>query len=210
VLDQLLEDIEVGAAQGLHSIALLRQGFDSVGIEPWAEAIETGKQIGRDIGTPVEIVQGVGEELPFEDASFDVVLAENVMEHVTDPDAVFAEVAHLPEGRIGNVLCRPVLRDYEIAYLGGSGAPPDRQLPAADLRVSVRDDRIVLRSVRLDREVIPRMTTAHNYTWRSLPVYRFLCLLQHQGVAAGLQWDWGPLAEAPFLPRVRCGRVVLR
>ena len=26
------------------------------------------------------------------------------------PDAIFAEVVHLPEGRIGNVLCRPVLR----------------------------------------------------------------------------------------------------
>lgn len=83
--------LELGAAQGLHSIALKRQGFDSVGVEPWAEAIETGKEISTQVGTPVDIVQGVGESLPFEDASFDVVLAENVMEHVTDPRAVFRE-----------------------------------------------------------------------------------------------------------------------
>jgi ubiquinone/menaquinone biosynthesis C-methylase UbiE len=84
--------LDVGAAQGLHSIALKRQGFESVGVEPWAEAVETGKQIGKQIGTPVDLIQGVGESLPFEDASFDVVLAENVMEHVADPDTVFAEV----------------------------------------------------------------------------------------------------------------------
>src|SRR5215211_3910757 len=24
-----------------------------------------------------------------------------------------------------------------------------------------------------------------------------------------LNWDWGPLRSAPFLPRVRCGRLVL-
>jgi thiopeptide-type bacteriocin biosynthesis protein len=130
-------------------------------------------------------------------------------EEALRPEAVFAEIAHLPEGRIGNILCRPVLREYEIAYLGRSGVPPERQLSLTDLWVSVRGDRIVLRSARLGREVVPRLTTAHNYTWRSLPVYRFLCSLQHQGVAGGLGWEWGPLAAAPFLPRVTAGRLIL-
>lgn len=41
-------------------------------------------------------------------------------------------------------------------------------------------------------------------------MYRFLCELQHQDVAAGLvAWDWGPMADAPFLPRVVSGRLVL-
>lgn len=130
-------------------------------------------------------------------------------EEARRPERVFAEIVHLPEGRIGNILCRPVLRDYEIPYLGRSGAPADRQIPVTDLLVSVRDGRIVLRSDRLGREVVPRLTTAHNYTWRSLGVYRFLCALQHQDTAAGLTWDWGPLQDAPFLPRVVSGRLVL-
>jgi SAM-dependent methyltransferase len=83
--------LELGAAQGLHSIALKRYGVESVGIEPWAAAIETGRQISEQVGTPVEIVQGVGESLPFDDSSFDLVLAQSVMEHVTDPQAVFRE-----------------------------------------------------------------------------------------------------------------------
>jgi thiopeptide-type bacteriocin biosynthesis protein len=132
-------------------------------------------------------------------------------EQARRPEQVFAEIVHLPEGRIGNILCRPVLRDYEIPYLGRSGARVDRQIPVTDLLVALRDGRIVLRSRRLEREVVPRLTTAHNYDGRNLGVYRFLCALQHQDATAGLvAWDWGPLEDAPFLPRVVSGRLVLR
>src|SRR6266568_5100584 len=130
-------------------------------------------------------------------------------EEARRPERLFAEIVHLPEGRIGNILCRPVLRDYEIPYLGRSGAPADHQIPVTDLLVSVHDGRIVLRSRRHGREVMPRLTTAHNYDWRSLGLYRFLCALQHQDLAAGLTWDWGPLQDSPFLPRVVSGRLVL-
>ena len=144
----------------------------------------------------------------------DPVLHEHVLEHLraeerAHPDRVYAEIVHQPEGRVGNILSRPVLRDYEIAYLGRSGAPIDRQLPVSDLLVSVEGERIVLRSRRLGREVVPRLTTAHNHVWRSLGVYRFLCSLQQQAIVPGLQWDWGPLEAAPFLPRVVHGRAVL-
>jgi thiopeptide-type bacteriocin biosynthesis protein len=67
----------------------------------------------------------------------------------------------------------------------------------------------VLRSRRLGREVVPRLTTAHDEDWRNLGVYRFLCALQRQDVVSELAWDWGPLWEAPFLPRVVSGRLVL-
>jgi thiopeptide-type bacteriocin biosynthesis protein len=133
-------------------------------------------------------------------------------EEARRPDRLFAEIVHLPDGRTGNIMCRPVLRDYEIPYLGRSGAPADRQIPVTDLLISVREDRIVLRSRRLEREVVPRLTTAHNQDWRNLGVYRLLCALQRQDVAVGplgLAWDWGPLQHAPFLPRVVSGRLVL-
>src|SRR5215203_3585716 len=131
------------------------------------------------------------------------------LEEAQRPDAVFAEIVHLPEGRVGNILLRPVLRSYEIPYLAASGAPPDRQIPISDLLVSVVGDRIVLRSARIGREVVPRLTTAHNYSRRSLRLYRFLCALANQDVISGLMWTWGPLEHAPFLPRVVAGRAVL-
>ncbi|HEV7514771.1 MAG TPA: lantibiotic dehydratase, partial [Thermoanaerobaculia bacterium] len=130
-------------------------------------------------------------------------------EEALRPEAIFAEVVHLPQGRIGNILSRPVLRQHEIPFLGRSGAAPEHQIPVTDLLVSVVGQRIVLRSERLGKEVIPRLTSAHNFSRGSLGVYRFLCVLQSQGLAAGLGWSWGALESAPFLPRVTAGRLVL-
>jgi lantibiotic biosynthesis protein len=143
------------------------------------------------------------------DAELEARLREHLAaEEASRPDAIFAEIVHLPEGRIGNILSRPVFRDYEIPFLGRSGAPSDFQIPLTDLLVTVSDQRIVLRSERLGREVIPRLTSAHNFAL-GLAIYRFLCGLQGQGVIVGLNWNWGALESAAFLPRVRSGRVVL-
>jgi thiopeptide-type bacteriocin biosynthesis protein len=139
------------------------------------------------------------------------------LEEAQRPDATFAEIVHLPEGRVGNILLRPVLRSYEIPFLGLSGSPPEAQLPVSDLLLSVVGDgvgpgageRLVLRSRRLGREVLPRLTAAHRYSLSSLGVYRFLCELQRQGTVALLEWDWRPLDALPFLPRVRSGRTIL-
>jgi thiopeptide-type bacteriocin biosynthesis protein len=141
----------------------------------------------------------------------DPAIDEGVRKHLADeealhPDALFAEIVHLPAGRIGNVLARPVLRGHEIAFLGRSGAPPERQLSVQDLTVTVLGERIRLRSRSLDREILPRLTTAHNTSMESLGVYRFLAAIQP---SVGMQWDWGALEVAPFLPRVTYGRLVL-
>jgi lantibiotic biosynthesis protein len=129
-------------------------------------------------------------------------------EEALDPDALFAEVVHLPEGRLGNVLLRPLLRRGEIPYLGRSGSPADEQIPVTDLTLRLVDDRFVLRSRRLGRRIVPRLTTAHNFRGRALNIYRLLGLLQSQGRLPGCTWDWGALAALPFLPRVTSGRLV--
>lgn len=71
-------------------------------------------------------------------------------------------------------------------------------------------DEIVLRSARLGRRVIPRLTSAHNYSGHGQGAYRFLCEIQGQGTTADrLSWDWGSLEEAAVLPRVVAGRLML-
>lgn len=142
----------------------------------------------------------------------DETLARQVRQHLAreealDPTSVYAEIVHLPESRMTNILARPVLRACEIPYLGGSGARPEYQLPVADLWLSVEHEKLVLHSKRLGRPVVPRMTTAHNFSLSHVPVYRFLCALAHQD-AITVEWNWGPLGQAPFLPRVSCGRLV--
>jgi len=143
----------------------------------------------------------------------DPELLANVVTHLRDeeaqdPDAIFAEIVHLPEGRLGNILLRPVLRSYEIPYLGRSGAPADRQIAVTDLTIRLSKDGFVLRSRRLGCRIVPRLTSAHNFTGRTLNIYRLLCLLQSEGRLHGCTWTWGPLDVLPFLPRVTYGRFV--
>jgi thiopeptide-type bacteriocin biosynthesis protein len=130
-------------------------------------------------------------------------------EEALDPEAVYAEIVHLPSGRMVNVLARPALRDHEIAWLGRPGVPSESVLDAGDLLVSVRDGHFVLRSRRLGRRVVPRLTSAHNYDRHSPGVYRFLAAIQADGVAETIPWTWFPFDRAPFTPRVRFGSLVL-
>jgi thiopeptide-type bacteriocin biosynthesis protein len=160
-----------------------------------AEGPSGARLLGRFLYADPELRQGVEEHLRAEEA--------------LRPDAVFAEIVHVPRGRLGNIVYRPVLRAYELPYLGRSGAPAPRQLPVTDLLVAVEEGAIVLRSQRLGKTVVPRLTAAHDYRAGSLTLYRFLCLLQNECSAPAIVFDWGVLADAPFLPRVRNGRVVL-
>lgn len=129
-------------------------------------------------------------------------------EEACRPRAVFAEIVHVPEGRLGNIQARPVLRKFEIPYLSQSAVASEFQIAIDDLIVNIEGERIVLRSKRLNREVIPRLSTAHNYR-NGLSMYRFLGALQNQGVFEGLGWTWGALGQAAYLPRVVSGSVVL-
>lgn len=128
-------------------------------------------------------------------------------EEALHPDAVFAEVAHLPSATAGDVVSRPALRRHEIALLTGAGET-DQRLEPRELDLGLEAGQLVLRDSD-GRRVIPRLTNAHNMFADGPGLYRFLAVLQFQGVAPGLAWSWGPLEGAPFLPRVRLGRVVL-
>lgn len=145
----------------------------------------------------------------------DRVLLDHVRQHIADeercrPDAVFAEVLHLPEGHHAVVASRPPVRGYEIPLLAVSSLPAEQQIPLDDLLVSVVHDRVLLFSRRLRREVIPCLTTAHNIGHvRNAALYRFFGALTVQGRACSLSWDWGRLAAAAYLPRVTAGRIVL-
>jgi thiopeptide-type bacteriocin biosynthesis protein len=164
---------------------LLRNAFGPSGV----------RLLGRFCDADAELLRHVEDHLHAEEA--------------LRPEAVFAEIVHLPEGRVGNILWRPVLRPYEIPYLGRSGAPEERQLPLSDLRVTVTGGEVVLSSAHLGRRVIPRLTSAHNFGQGSLGLYSFLGSLQGQGTQEVLIWSWGALDTAPFLPRVASGRLVL-
>ena len=138
-----------------------------------------------------------------------VVRALLAQEEALSPAAQFAEIVYMPAGRPGNVIRRPVLRDYEIVISGRAGSDPDKRIPVTDILVSIDGDRVRLWSAALNREIIPRLSNAHVPTADNLLLYRFLNQVQCQDSSDGLVWDWGPFECCEHLPRVVTGRTIL-
>ncbi len=137
---------------------------------------------------------------------------QSITQHEADinPEVVVASIGHLPKPRYGNFILRKQLYDYEIPFLTNSAVPEEYQIPLKDLWVSVKYNRIILWSKKLNKEVIPRLSTAHNFSAESVPVYHFLSDLQYQGKSGISNFKWGVLkSHFNFLPRVRYKNVVV-
>jgi hypothetical protein len=122
---------------------------------------------------------------------------------------ILAEIVHLPESRTGNILRRPNLRSHEIPCLGKSDLAVEKQIPLHDILVCVEQSTVKLYSKKLGKEILPRLTNAHNYSANALPVYHFLCDLQYQD-RRKYAFSWGNLLmELKQLPRVTYKDVIL-
>ncbi|MBL8744562.1 MAG: lantibiotic dehydratase, partial [Myxococcales bacterium] len=125
------------------------------------------------------------------------------------PDTIFPEVVYAPPNRAQNVVARPTLRGFELPIFTRGSAPPRMTLDLADLFVSVRGNRVRLRSERWGKWVAPRMTHAHSVGKQGIPLLRFLAALQADDLPMLPEWSWDPIYRAPHLPRVEHGRLVL-
>ncbi len=132
------------------------------------------------------------------------------IEQKINANKIIVEIVHLPEARAGNILKRPHFRDYEIPYLAKSTLNPSQQIPINDLMVSVKNDTIILKSKKLNKIVLPRLTNAHNYKLKALPMYHFLCDLQYQNQKTYFGYVWHNFLEKnACLPRIVYKNVIL-
>ena len=112
--------LDLGSGVGSFVVACRRRGLRAFGLEP--DRIGQGARItslqiaSRRLAEPV-CVSGVGERLPFPDACFDLVVMNQVIEHVAEQGMVAREAARVVrKGGVIYVACPNYLRFYEPHY----------------------------------------------------------------------------------------------
>jgi hypothetical protein len=126
-------------------------------------------------------------------------------------ETIIAEIVHLPESRTGNILFRPSFRDYEIPYLAREFVDKEFKIPVTDILVSVKGGKLIrLVSRKLNKEILPILTTAHNFYDSPLPIYSFLCSFQTQSLRSNISFQWSNfLKKEKSLPRVVYKDIIL-
>jgi SAM-dependent methyltransferase len=98
--------LDLGSGAGTDSlVAALMVGPEGrvTGIDMTPEMLAKARSAAEEMhATNVEFVQGEAESMPFDDATFDVVISNGVIDLIPDKDAVFAELHRVlaPGGRL--------------------------------------------------------------------------------------------------------------
>ncbi len=87
--------LDIGCGGGLLAEEFAGLGCRVTGLDPSEASLDVAREHARASGLEIEYLAGVGERLPFPDASFDIAYCCDVLEHVDDLDAVVAETARV-------------------------------------------------------------------------------------------------------------------
>ncbi len=193
-------------------IAILKEGITGVILPPTFSAVFRV----MDNQVIIESVGGatanalIGRFTPFNERIQELGICIAKKEICHNPDVIFAEIAHICDFHTANINRRENLYPYEIPVLTGSVVPDARQIPLSDLWVSVVNGEVILQSKKLNKRVIPRLSSAFNHIRNNLSVFRFLCDLQYQAVPSALGLDLNIYFPGlDYYPRVEYKKAIL-
>lgn len=116
---QGLRILDVGCGGGILCEPLARLGAEIVGIDPVAESIEIAKRHATGMGLPITYLSCGIEDFPEDIPLFDVVIASEIIEHITDYQAFMrACVARLkPHGGMMVTTFNKTLKSYLLGII---------------------------------------------------------------------------------------------
>lgn len=191
--------LELGAGRGIASYALARDGWQVTAVEPDPSAIVGAgaiRALAAEARFAIAVETRWGEELPFPDASFDLVFARAVLHHARDLPAFCREAARVlaPGGRFlanrEHVISKPedlpvFLAAHPLHRLyGGEHAfllsDYERALRAAGLAIERRLNPLAS-DINLAPQTREQLLAGQPIWWRMLPAPLGLWLLTQAG-----------------------------
>lgn len=135
---------------------------------------------------------------------FDLAKEIAQKEQEVNDKVVFAEIAHIGDLYLANIDRRMHIRNNEIPIMVSSTLPLNHQIALSDLYVSINSaNQIIVTSLSKNMVIIPRLSTAVNYTKSEFPTFRFLCDLQGQNLKNNFSLDLAKFFPGlKFYPRV--------
>ncbi|KGN34308.1 SAM-dependent methlyltransferase [Knoellia sinensis KCTC 19936] len=88
-----LRALDIGCGGGFMAEEFAQLGCDVVGVDPSEVSIESARAHAQRMGLDIDYRVGSGESLPVADGDFDIAYCCDVLEHVSDVDAVLRETS---------------------------------------------------------------------------------------------------------------------
>lgn len=101
--------LDVGCGDAGALIAFAEEGANAAGIETFETSLERGRLRASDHAVQVDLKKGAAESIPFPDNTFDLVMLDNVLEHVSDRPLTLREIRRVlkPGGLLYMVTPKP-------------------------------------------------------------------------------------------------------
>ena len=146
--------LDVGCGTGNAALLAARAGAEAVGVDPAERLVSVARARASADGLEARFVAGQAESLPFDDASFDVVLSVFGVIFAADPERAIAELLRVvrPTGRVLIAAWLPagtistLMGVFGRAMAAATGTVPRRFAwhdPDAVAQVATRHDAVV-------------------------------------------------------------------
>jgi SAM-dependent methyltransferase len=94
--------LDAACGHARHAPEMHRRGWQLAGVEPSREMITRAKEVVAEEGGAIDLFCGIGETMPFRDATFDRVVCQSSLDHYADPATGMREMSRIlrPGGTI--------------------------------------------------------------------------------------------------------------